>query len=105
MFQTLVLSVSYIFFCMLQLFHLYVSKAERVLHIGCAWEAADGAGNVQAAWAMSGAAQVTFETTRAHWWCTRLRALDVLDACLLPVRSTVRTLALGLDVQALASPF
>jgi len=36
-FQTLVSSVSSVFFCIL---HLHVSKVDRVLHMGYAWEAA-----------------------------------------------------------------
>ena len=39
-FHTLVSSVSFVFFCMLQLLHMDVSKVDRVLHMGCAWEAA-----------------------------------------------------------------
>ena len=46
----------YLFF----LLHLYVSKVDRVLHIGCAWEAASGAGDVRAAW--------------GHCWCVCSRA-------------------------------
>jgi hypothetical protein len=38
-FQTLVLSVSSFFFYMLQLLHVDVSNVDRVLHMGCAWEA------------------------------------------------------------------
>ena len=43
-------SISSIFRRMLQVLHLNVSKVDRVLHMGCAWEAAGGA-------AMSGAAR------------------------------------------------
>ena len=32
---------------MLQLLHLDVSKIDRVLHMGCAWEATDGADDVR----------------------------------------------------------
>jgi hypothetical protein len=46
-FQTLVLSVSFVFFCMLQLLHLDVLKKDRVFHTRCAWEAAGGADDVQ----------------------------------------------------------
>ena len=45
-FQTLVSSVSSIFFCMLQLLYPDVLKVDQVLHIGCAWVAADGVGDV-----------------------------------------------------------
>ena len=45
-FQMLVSSVSSVFFCMLQLLHLYVLKVDRMLHMGCAWEAAGGASDV-----------------------------------------------------------
>jgi hypothetical protein len=38
-FQTLVLSVSFVFFYMLQRLYLDVSKVDRVLHMGRAWEA------------------------------------------------------------------
>jgi hypothetical protein len=41
------LNVSSVFFCMLQLLHLNVLKVDQVLHMGCAWEAAGGAGNVR----------------------------------------------------------
>jgi hypothetical protein len=37
-------SVSPVFFCMLQLLHLHVSKVDQVLHMRCAWEVAGGAG-------------------------------------------------------------
>ena len=43
-FNTLVSSVSSVFFCMLQLLHLDVLKVNRVLHMKYVWEAADGAG-------------------------------------------------------------
>ena len=45
-FQTLILSISSVFF-MLQLLHLDISKVDRVLHMGCVWETAGSAGNVQ----------------------------------------------------------
>jgi hypothetical protein len=45
-FQTIVSSVSFVFFCMLQLLYLDVSKVDRVLHMRCMWEAAGGAGDV-----------------------------------------------------------
>ena len=45
-FHTLVSSVSSIFFCMFQLLHLDVIKVEWVLHMGYAWEATGGAGDV-----------------------------------------------------------
>ena len=46
-FHTLVLSVSFIFFCMLQLLRMDVLKVDRVLHMGCTWEAAGGMGDVR----------------------------------------------------------
>ena len=46
-FQTLVLSVSFVFFCMLQLLHLNVLKVDQVLHMRCAWEAAGGADDIR----------------------------------------------------------
>jgi hypothetical protein len=46
-FTSLFQSVSSVFFCMLQLLHLDVSKVERVLHMGCMWEAASGADDVR----------------------------------------------------------
>ena len=46
-FKHFVLSVSSIFFCMLQLLHLDISKVDRVLHNGCAWKAAGGVGDIQ----------------------------------------------------------
>jgi hypothetical protein len=55
-FQTHVLSISSIFFCMLQVLLLDVSKEDRVLHMEYVWEARGGmsgprAVNVRAAWA------------------------------------------------------
>jgi hypothetical protein len=46
-FQMLVSNVSSVFFCMLQLLHLYVSKVDRVLHIECTWEAGGSADDVR----------------------------------------------------------
>jgi hypothetical protein len=46
-FQTHVLNVSSIFFCMLQLLHLDVLKVYQRWHMGCAWKTADDAGDVQ----------------------------------------------------------
>ena len=40
-FHTLVSSVSFVFFCMLQLLHLYVSKIDRVLHMDAVGNAGD----------------------------------------------------------------
>jgi hypothetical protein len=40
-------SVSSIFFLILQLLYLDVSKVDRVLHIGCTWESISGMGDVQ----------------------------------------------------------
>jgi hypothetical protein len=40
-------SVSSVFFCMLQLLHMDVSKEDCVLHMGCTWEAVDGVGDVR----------------------------------------------------------
>jgi hypothetical protein len=47
MFQTLVSSVSSVFFWMLQLLYLDVSKVDRVLHMEFAWGEADGVGDVR----------------------------------------------------------
>jgi hypothetical protein len=52
-FQTFVSSVSSVFFCMMQLLHIDVSKVERVLHMGYVWEAAGDMTTFGAAWAMS----------------------------------------------------
>jgi hypothetical protein len=57
-FHTLVSSVSSVFFCMLQLLYLDVS---RVLHMGCVWKTS------RAAWVTSGAAQ-------DHYFCAYSRA-------------------------------
>jgi hypothetical protein len=46
-FHMFVSSVSSFFFCMLQQLPLHVSKVYRVLHMGCMWEAAGGAGDVR----------------------------------------------------------
>ena len=46
-FSIVFVNVSSVFFCMLQLLHLDVLKVDRVLHIGCAWEAADGVNDIQ----------------------------------------------------------
>jgi hypothetical protein len=45
-FQTFVSSVSFIFFCILQLLHIDVSKIDRVLHMRCAWKVAGNADNI-----------------------------------------------------------
>ena len=42
----LVLSVLFVFFCMLQLLHLDVSKIDRMLYMEYVWEAAGGADNI-----------------------------------------------------------
>jgi hypothetical protein len=47
-FRMLVSSVSSVFFCMLQLLHLNISKVDQVLHMGCAWKAVGAADDVQA---------------------------------------------------------
>jgi hypothetical protein len=39
--------VFHLSFFMLQLLHLDVSKVDRVLHMGCTWEAVDSVGDVQ----------------------------------------------------------
>jgi hypothetical protein len=46
-FQTLVLSVSFVFFCILQLLYMNVSKVNRILHVAYTWEAADGVDDVR----------------------------------------------------------
>jgi hypothetical protein len=45
-FQTLVLIVSYVFFCMLQRLHFDVLKVDRMLHMRYAWKAARSADHV-----------------------------------------------------------
>jgi hypothetical protein len=59
-FQTLVSNVSSVFFCMLQLLHVNVSKVDRVLHIGCMREVAGGTSDLWAVWVMSGAARACY---------------------------------------------
>jgi hypothetical protein len=46
-FHAFVPSVSFVFFCMLQLLHLEISKVDRLLHMGCAWKVTDGAGDIR----------------------------------------------------------
>jgi hypothetical protein len=41
-------SVSSVFFCMLQVLYLDISKLDRVLHMRCAWEAEGGASSPRA---------------------------------------------------------
>jgi hypothetical protein len=41
------LSVSFVFFCMLQMLHLNILKVDQVLHMRCAWKAADDTGDVR----------------------------------------------------------
>ena len=82
-FQRLVLSVSSIFFCMLQLFHLDVSKVYQVLHIGCTWEAVAGADDVWAAWATSGRRGTTTGALPHE--------PDTLGARSLPVRAGIKS--------------
>jgi hypothetical protein len=43
----LISSVSFVFFCMLQLLHLDILKADRVLHMGCTWEVTGGADDIR----------------------------------------------------------
>ena len=52
-------SVSFVFFCMLQMLLLDVSKVDHVLHMGYAWKAVGGADDVRGDVDESG-------TTRAH---------------------------------------
>jgi hypothetical protein len=79
-FQTFVSSVSSVFFCMLQLLYLDVSKVDRMLRMGFAWEATGGAGDVQG------------------------DVSPLLVRSLAPCAGTVQTLALGSDIQMVASP-
>jgi hypothetical protein len=60
-FQTLVLSVSFVLFCMLQRLLLDVSKVNRMLHMGCTWKATGTVDDIRAAW-------VTSRAVRAHCW-------------------------------------
>ena len=46
-FSIVFVNVSSVFFCMLQLLHLDISKVDRVLYMECAWEAADGVDDVR----------------------------------------------------------
>jgi hypothetical protein len=46
-FQTLVSSVLFVFFSMLQPFYLDVLKVDRAMRMGCTWEAAGSAGDVR----------------------------------------------------------
>jgi hypothetical protein len=43
----LVLSLLFVFFCMLQLLYLDVSKVDLVLQMGCTWEATGGADDIR----------------------------------------------------------
>ena len=81
-FQTFVSSVSSMFFCTLQLLHLEVSKVDRVLYMGSAWEADGSADDVRAAWQRSGRRGPTVGAlAREH---------DTLAVRLLPVRAASR---------------
>ena len=71
---------------MLQLLHLDVSKVDRVLHMGYAWEATSGADDVR-----GGVGPLLVRSL------VRARRID---AHLRPLRGSVRT-----DVRTLASPF
>jgi hypothetical protein len=86
-FQTLVLSVLSVFFCILQLLHLDISKVDRVLHIGCPCEAASDMGNI-----------------RGSMGDVQGGAGPLLGHSLVRCTSTVRTLASRIG-RALASPF
>jgi hypothetical protein len=94
-FHTFVSSVSSIFFCMLQLLHLDISKVNRVLHIECSWKAASSTDDV---W--GGA---TSRVTWAHCRCTPSWAQRARRS-FAPCAGSVRTLAPESDVRALASP-
>ena len=71
------------FFCMLQLLYLYISKVDRVLHMGCAWEAAGGVGPLLVRSLASRRAERSFA----------------------PCAGSVQTLVPRSDVWALASPY
>jgi hypothetical protein len=105
-FQTLVSSVSSVFFCMLQLLHLNVLKVDRMLHMGCAWEAADGTddgwGNVGDVW--SGADDVPDSASSLLVHSLASPTCQTLARSVCGAAGTVKTLAPGSDVQTLASP-
>jgi hypothetical protein len=68
---------SSVFFCMLQLLHLDVSKIDWVLHMGCAWEAAGGAAMramFGVVWTTSRAVRATSGEARAHCYDAPSRA-------------------------------
>jgi hypothetical protein len=67
-------SVSSVFFYMLQLSYLIVSKVNRVLPMGFAWEAVGGADDIQGGMGdvRGGAGDVR---DGSSCWCTRSRAL------------------------------
>jgi hypothetical protein len=92
-FYTYFSSVSFIFFCILQLLHIDVSKVDRVLHMGCAWEAASGVGGVR-------------DGTTPLMWRSLTRKPNALGARSLTeqVLSDASQHS-GSNVQALASPF
>jgi hypothetical protein len=46
-FSGVFVDVSSVFFCMLQWLYLNVLKVDRMLHMGCVWEAADDADDVR----------------------------------------------------------
>jgi hypothetical protein len=98
-FQTHILSVSFISFCMLQVLHLDVLKVDRMLYMGCLWEAGEGASDpctsghpsgagpawaretqawaddVRAAWALRGRVNGARKQTAAAGVCPYVRAL------------------------------
>jgi hypothetical protein len=75
-----------LFFCMLQLLHLDVSKVDRVLHMRCMWEAAGKQMTFGAAWVTSEAAWATLV---AAWGplLVRQREPNALGARSLPARA------------------
>jgi hypothetical protein len=93
----LVSSVSSVFFCMLQLLHLGVSKVDQVLHMRCVWEAVDGTDDVQGGVGDVGAA-------RDHYCCASSQA-HCARGSFAPCAGSVQTLAHRSDVSALASPY
>jgi hypothetical protein len=91
---------------MLQLLHLNVLKVDRMLHVGCTWEAANGAddgwGNVGDVW--SGADDVQDSVSSLLVRSLASPTCQTLACSVCGAAGTVQTLAPGSDIRALASP-
>jgi glutathione S-transferase len=96
-------SVSSVFFYMLQLSYLIVSKINQVLPMGFAWEAVGGADDIKAAWVTSGVAWVMSVMAQVAGALAREPYALGTRHSVAPCADIVQELVPGLDVRALAN--